>query len=282
MDWSNVFAGGGDNGLGGAVDYTSGAGLDSVTGGGGGGAGALLSNLGGSSGLWTNVIGNIGGALIGSRAAGRAGDAQAQASRDSIAEQRRQYDLSRADQAPFMETGTLANARLRTLLGLDAGEGSGSLTRKMTQADIDADPVYQSGLKFGLDEGTKAINNRAIAGGGYDSGATLKALTRYGNDYGSTKANESYNRYTADNTGIYNKLAGVSGAGQNATNQVQAAGTNAANSVSGSLNDAGNSRAATIIGQGNAWQDAIGGITNSVNADAENRRLRALLRQYGY
>jgi len=150
----------------------------------------------------------------------------------------------------------------------------------MTQADIDADPVYQSGLKFGLDEGTKGINARAIAGGGYDSGATLKALTQFGNDYGSTKANESYNRYTADNTGIYNKLAGVSGGGQNAVNQVQSAGTNMANNVSGSLTDAGNSRAASIVGRANAWQDAIGGVTNSVNADSENRRLRALLRQY--
>jgi len=125
--------------------------------------------------------------------------------------------------------------------------------RPFTQADIDADPVYQSGLQFGLDEGRNAINSRAIAGGGYDSGATLKALTRFGTDYGSTKANEAYNRWTNDQSNIYNRLAGVSGTGQTAANQVQAAGTNAANMISGSYGDAGNARAASIVGGANAF-----------------------------
>ena len=62
------------------------------------------------------------------------------------------------------------------------------LTRQFTEADLAADVPFQKGMQFGLDQGTKGINERAIANGGYDSGATLKALTRFGNDYGNQQA----------------------------------------------------------------------------------------------
>src|SRR4030095_749567 len=302
---------------------------------------------------------SIGGALISgsmaSDAAGDAADAQSQACAKSIAEQRRQYDLTRADNAPFRNTGVAANSKLATLLGIGgagapgtsnigsaslvdlssgkpsynselynsnanyrkawdnvlaihatqpygaggyqstsqpewieyqlrnqvagmpdtaASDDYGSLLKKFSAEDLQADPVYQSGLQFGLDQGTGAINSRALAGGNYDSGATLKALTRYANDYGSTKANESYNRYNTTNDSIYNKLAGVSGAGQQATQQVSAAGQNMANNISGILGSEGANRAAGIVGGANAWGDAIGGIGS--NANNYNKYLKGL------
>jgi hypothetical protein len=168
---------------------------------------------------------------------------------------------------------------------LDAvGPDSGSLMKKFTSADLAADPVYNSGLQFGLDQGTQGINNRAVAQGGYDSGATLKALTRFGNDYGSTKANESYNRYTQDQTNIYNKLAGISGTGQVAAGQVQAAGTNAANNISDLYTQGGNARAAGIVGGANAWggaaQNVAGAANNAYNNYNSNQTLQALLKKY--
>lgn len=134
----------------------------------------------------------------------------------------------------------------------------GSLMRNFTKADMEADPVYQSGLQFGLDEGRKGVNRIAAAGGGQLSGATLKALTRFGNDYGSTKANESFNRFNTNQDRAYNKLAGVSGAGQQATNQVGAASANFANNASNNIIGAGNARAAGYIGGANAIGNAVG------------------------
>lgn len=139
----------------------------------------------------------------------------------------------------------------------------GSLTRNFTMADRDADPVYQSGLQFGLDEGTKGINRLAAAGGSMLSGATLKALTRFGNDYGSTKANESFNRFNTNNTQQYNRLAGLSGAGRQATNQVGAAGQNMANQVSQNQIGAGNARASGYITQSNALQNGLNGAVSA-------------------
>ncbi len=214
----------------------------------------------------------LGGAALNSNAVGRASDAQQQALAQANAQQLAMYNQTRADQEPFRQAGLGVLPRLTA--GLAPG---GELTRKFTMADRDADPVYQSGLQFGLTEGEKGINARAIGSGMYDSGATLKALTKFGNDYGSTKANDSYNRFTADQTGIYNKLAGTAGFGQTATNQVQAANTNYGNTTANLAADAGNSRAAGIVGGANAWGNALSGIGNTVTGTSSDRILKALL-----
>jgi len=222
--------------------------------------------------------------LLGSSASSSAAKKQTQAAQQQIAEQRRQYDLTRADQAPFMQTGVAGNERLRQLLGLDAGYGgadAGSLTRRFSDTDLQADPVYQNAMRLGLQEGTAGINARAIAGGGYDSGATLKALTRFGTDYGATKGNEAYNRYITDQGNIYNRLAGVSGAGQTALGQVGAAGQNMMSGVSEALGAAGNARAAGIVGGANAWGNAATQGINAYQNQQQNETLRRLLAAYG-
>lgn len=291
-------------------------------------------------GIVAGVGGSLVSGMIASDAAGDAVDAQSAAAAKSDATQRYQYDTTRADNAPFRETGVAANNKLAQLMGLSSGSmtreqirsnllssyttpgvsasnggywapaggpvmmtdqpqqdqwmqgpstagtaGSvdeaglnaaieaqfakqqtdqndpsyGSLTRKFSAADMAADPVYNSGLQFGLSEGTKGINRQAAAGGSMLSGATLKALTRFGNDYGSTKANESYNRFNTDQNSQYNKLAGLSGAGQQSTNAVSAAGTNMANNISASQQGVGNARGSAYLSQGNSWQNAING-----------------------
>lgn len=301
---------------------------------------------------WISTALSVGGSLLGGAmgddSSSRAADAGVASTREAIAEQRRQFDLTRADQAGYMRSGNLANDQLTYLMGLGGRKGSsqrktadqlrseligkyttttksdepvfdpngmydsgrtwedrvnipirmgstsstideaglqaaidaqlasqgsdegdpndpayGSLTRRFSMADRDADPVYQSGLQFGLDQGLGGVNARAMQAGNYDSGATLKALTRYANDYGTTKAEGAYNRYNTDNTNTYNRLAGLSGAGQTATNQVSTAGANAANQISGLQTDAGSARAAGIVGSGNAWGNAIAGATNA-------------------
>lgn len=224
-----------------------------------------------------SIVGGIAGPLIGgifgSDASDDAADAQTAAASQSDATQRYMYDTTRADNAPFRETGLQANNRLADLMN------SGQFGRRFTAADLNADPVYQSGLQFGLNEGTKGINRQAAAGGSMLSGATLKALTRFGNDYGSTKANESYNRFNNDQNAQYNKLAGLSGAGQQATNQISAAGQNMANNISASQIGAGNARASGYVGQANAWTGAIG---QGLNAYQQSNMMNRMFPTSGY
>lgn len=160
-------------------------------------------------------------------------------------------------------------------------EGFGDLSRRFTMADRDADPVYQSGLQFGLDQGTKAVNQRAIAGGAFDSGETLKNLAKFTTDYGSTKANESYNRFNTDQGTRYNRLAGISGAGQQAVNQVGAMGMSAANQAGELQTQAGNARAAGIVGGANAWGNAFQGINQGYENQQNRNSLKELIKN-GY
>lgn len=161
----------------------------------------------------------------------------------------------------------------------------GSLTKQFSAADLAADPVYNSGLQFGLDEGVKGINRTAAANGGLDSGATLKALTQFGNDYGSTKANDSYNRYMNTQTQTYNKYAGVAGAGQQASSTIGSAGSNAASGISSSDLSSGNAIASGYIGAGNATAAGqIGsanalssGLTGGINSYNQQNLLSKLL-----
>lgn len=318
--------------------------------------------------MWAAAIpaaASIVGGMMGSSAAKKAAAQQAAAADRAIAEQQRQFDVSRADNAPFMQTGTAANKRLAYLLGLstDPGTGGGagggltyeslrtqlapqftnkqqytekvarhgwttedptadmyvdqvgyrdvvnqgdldkeitrrlaeqaaneaalaqgdtqfgSLTRKFGAGDLASDVVYNTGLEFGAQQGTDAINARAIATGGYDSGATLKALTRFGNDYGTTKAEGAYNRFNTDQGNLYNRLAGVSGAGQQAVNTVTSAGQNTASNIGNLMTQAGNASAAGIVGGANAWGNALTGVSDAYNNYQNNQRLDALLKR---
>jgi len=139
----------------------------------------------------------------------------------------------------------------------------GSLTRKFSEADLASDVPYQTGLKFGLDQGTQAINNRAVASGGYDSGATLKALTRFANDYGSTKAGEASNRDTAYKSNVYGMLSGQQNVGMNANNTLAGTGQNTTNAITGLMTDKGDADAAGIVGKANSMASAFGGISST-------------------
>lgn len=198
----------------------------------------------------------VAAAYITSESADDAAHAQTQASGNAIGEQRRQFDLTRSDFAPYRETGTAALAELRARMGLSPG-GSGELARKFTLADFEADPVNKVGFKFGLDEGTKALNRTFAARGMTDSGAAAKALTRYATDYAGTKAGESYNRFLLDNTTLYNRLAGISGTGQTAAATSAQAGATAASNIGGYQIGAGNAQAAASMARASGYTGAL-------------------------
>jgi len=263
---------------------------------------------------WIGAAIGAGASLIGagmqSNSAGEAARAQAEATAAAIAEQRRQYDQTRTDQAPWRTAGVESVNKLRYLLGLNSGQtegtpgtagrwadyvadggavadpsspdwipgtpgtpgqnlGSasdpefGSLNRKFTLADFWDDPVTKASYQMGLDQGVKGINNMAGARGGRNSGATLKALTRFGTDYTGGQAAGSQARYVNDQTNTYNRYAGLSGTGQVATQATSAAGQNAANTISGLTSSLGNARGASAISSGNAWSGALGNIANN-------------------
>lgn len=139
----------------------------------------------------------------------------------------------------------------------------GSLLRKFSQDDLENDVVYNTGLQFGLDEGNKALERRAAAYGGYDSGATLKALTRYANDYGTTKAEGAYNRFMDDKNTTYGFLSGQQGVGLSATDRNQGLNTSLVNTAVGAnMNAAGAQAQYGMEGAAALNNSVVGGIGN--------------------
>lgn len=164
-------------------------------------------------------------------------------------------------------------------------------SRRFGQDEYNNDYVAQTGLQFGLDQGRQGIERQQQASGSLLSGATLKALSRFGNDYGTKNAagaydrftgeqardygqyTDRYNRYNADQGTQFNRLSGLAGSGQAATGMVGAAGQNYANAVGQTALGLGNAQGAAAIAQGNAWS---GGIQSGINNYQTNRLLNGM------
>lgn len=209
------------------------------------------------------VVGAGASSLSASKAAKAQKKAAAQANDTTLAQlaqQQKQYDQDRADLAPYREQG------YKTLGQLGAGTvAGGEFNRNFTMADYEADPGYQ----FRLDQGNRGVQASAAAQGGVLSGGTLKALARYNQDAASQEYGAAYNRWSSNTTDRYNRLAGIAGVGQQATNTGIAAGANnqaaqaaGAGQISQNILGAGNARASQYVAQGNAIGGAVGQVGN--------------------
>ena len=154
----------------------------------------------------------------------------------------------------------------------------GALNKQFTLADFWDDPVTQASYAFGLDQGTKALDRMAGARGMRNSGAQLKALTQYGTDYTGQQAGQSRNRFIDDQNNLYNRLAGISGAGQTAASNTASLGQGTSNTISGLLSGQGNALGSSILAGGNAM---AGGISSGLGALGSSYNLNNILNSGG-
>lgn len=140
----------------------------------------------------------------------------------------------------------------------------GSLLKDFTAADFVAEPGYQ----FRLSEGTRGIDRAAAARGSFDSGATLKALQRFTQDYASNEFGNAYARDASNKSRKFNMLSGVSGSGLQASGTTAALGADVARSVADLYGQAANANAAGVVGgnasRGNALQGAFSDMSDYV------------------
>lgn len=162
--------------------------------------------------------------LLGSSASKRAARAQEQATQASIAEQRRQFDITQQNMQPWLETGRNALATLQ-----------------------DPNAFQQSpGYNFLQQQGMQGIERSAAARGGAASGNALKALAQFNTGL----AQQDYGNW-------WNRQAGLAGVGQAAATNLGNFGAQTANNVSNSLMAGGDARASGIIGQANSLSGAL-------------------------
>src|SRR5574343_1538329 len=142
--------------------------------------------------------------ILGNNAAKKAAKAQARAAREQLAYARDTRDLTRADLAPWRTAGTNALSMWQDEMGMTGKPGSFTKSQD---------------YMFGLEQGQDSVNALAAMRNGPGlSGASLTAMNRFGQDYGSQRRGEYLDR-----------LYGLSNAGQAAAaGQAQSAWNGAA------------------------------------------------------
>lgn len=213
----------------------------------------------------------VAAAVIGSAVVGAAGSAyasnkgqkaaQAQANATDRASQIQwdMYDQTREDLNPYTEAGTTALDQLMGQMG-----ANGYFNQTYTGQDIYDDPSYQ----FRLDQGLNSVQSSAAAQGGLLSGATLKALQSYGQDYASQEYSNAYNRYNADQTNRFNRLSSVVGLGQNAAAQVGNAGMQTSQAIANNTMAGANATAAGQVASANNWANTANNLGSMATAYA--------------
>jgi hypothetical protein len=195
------------------------------------------------------IVGPIVGGLLGAGASRSAANTQASAADRASQLQYEMFQQQREDLAPWRRAGEGA------LEQITAGQQpGGQFARRFTMDDFNADPGYQ----WRLQQGVNSLERGAAARGRLYSGAQGKALTRYGQDFGSSEFSNAYNRFRLDNSDIFNRYASTAGLGQTATNQQVQQSANLANRVGENMMGAGNARASGYVGGANALQNSIG------------------------
>lgn len=240
-DGAGIISGGGGMTAGGA----SGAGITAPTLGQTAGIGAGLGMTGAAGGAGGAAAGGsfwgglakaaIGPALSAGTqliAGNQAAKAQQAATTQANNLQRYVYDTTRADNMPALQARNSALEQMQSLL-----KDPSSLTS-------------QPGYRFGMDEGTRALNNGAAARGMTYSGAQGKALQRFGQDYAGTKLD-----------GAFSRLSALASSGQTGAGTIANAGQNYGNTVGNNLTAQGDANAARYIVGGNAIGNGINSLT---------------------
>jgi len=146
-----------------------------------------------------------------------------------------------------------------------------------TGKDLENDPGYQ----FGLNQGTQGIQRGQAARGNFLSGAAMKELDRFNQDYAGTKFDSAFNRnlntwntnlgaYNQNRGALYDMLTGVSRAGQNSAAQVGTSNIGASQGIGNALVGAGNAQAAGTVAGANSLMTGINSAANAFNTNNPN------------
>lgn len=176
-------------------------------------------------------------------------DAQRAAAAQANELQKNMYDRAMSDMDPYAKAGTTSLSSL----------SDGSFMNNWQQ-----DPGYE----FRMNEGMKAINQGAAARGLGNSGTTMKALARYGQDFGTNEYKNVYDRK-------YNNLSNLANMGFNASSNRSGYGQNYANSVGNNLIGVGNAAASNSLAQTQRMSGLIqGGMQAGATVLASDERVK--------
>jgi hypothetical protein len=186
----------------------------------------------------------IGGSIIGafgaSSAAKKAAGAQTRATKSTIAEQQRQFDITQEGLRPFQEAGVSAIERQQELIGLRGAEAQAAAFSSLEQSP---------GQQFLRERAQKSLLRNAAAIGGLGGGNVRSALVQQGAGFAQQDLQNQFGR-----------LGQLAGQGQAAATNIGQFGQQTAGNIGTALMAGGQARATGILRQNQALQQGIGGV----------------------
>jgi hypothetical protein len=190
------------------------------------------------------AAGAVVGGLISSSASKRAGDKQSEAAAADRAYQESIFDKQTELQEPWREAGVDALGQLT-----DPAKGWGD---PFTLQDFQASPGFTNRVA----EGQKAIERSAALKGSLQSGKTLKAITRWGQEQGSDEFQRSRTNWNQDKAIAWDQLTQLAGFGTGATTALGGNAGQLGTRATDTFTSQGNAGAAGTVGAANAWTGA--------------------------
>ena len=172
-----------------------------------------------------------------SKAAKGAANAQAGAADAATEEQRRQFDLTRQDQQPWMQAGQNALTQMQAL-------NSGDFSSFTNSPDY---TYARDQMQQGIERGAAARGSLYSGGTNVDLGNALNGI-----------ASQNYGNF-------YNRLAGLSGTGQTTATNLGSLGANMASNIGNNYLTAGQARASAYGQTADANSQLATGIGGAFN-----------------
>lgn len=191
-------------------------------------------------GLIGAAVASVGSAVIGSKAAGKAADAQTQAAQMGVEEQRAAREEMRRLLEPYVAAGGPALAAQMAALGLSGPEAQQAFVSGQEQS-----PIFQALTR----QGEESILQNASATGGLRGGNVQGALAQF--------RPAMLNQFLENQ---YSKLGGMTALGQNSAAGVGASGINVAGNIGNLLGQAGAAQAGGALAKGQIFGNALGGL----------------------
>lgn len=193
---------------------------------------------------WGAVAAAVVGGVMSNQAAKKGSKSQEKASQAAIAEQQRQFNLTRQDQMPWMQAGQGALGQMQAL-------NSGDFSQFYSSPDY----------TYAREQGLGAIDSRAAARGGLFGGGN----TRDAMKFASGLASQNYGNF-------YSRLQSMSGQGQTTASGLGTLGAEMASNIGAQYNNIGQARASSYQQQGDNWGQMAGVAGNAFGNWYQNNR----------
>lgn len=229
-------------------------------------------------GFLSDVAGSLTGGLLGTDASSDAAKTSAKGAEAGIAEQRRQFDTTLQLQAPMINTGNAARSLLASIMGLSVPGSEFTVGGTTTPAARGQPATTTGGTTFtnpaasamGADEITKRLEafpgyQFAVDQARKNTLATASALGSGGGNVLTAISDRTAQGIAMPTFENYlNRLGGLSGSGQNASNAAGSAAMGTGQSVAAGLQSAADSRASGILGRNASIGSALSSIGGMV------------------